>query len=199
MKPLSSLPLHALKLLSPEHKAIVHEAMEMYLDALSAGPFLTEGEWNTDQYHAEKAVCESILNHTNRVPFKSIGTPNWTPDWKNGKLKCTFPSFTGQVPVLDLRARLDGFLKRMNKSPKNWRMFAAKLDRETNIITFWAQDTALKKRNDAERRKELRGGEKVKRGKKKAKVNTHVENMQAARNLSTDELIKLAQARGVTI
>lgn len=192
-KPLAALPLHSLKHLSPEHKVAFYEMAEIYLEATGApeykyGPTIER----------IRIVAQSIQEHTRLIPFKKI-IPCWEPNWEDGSIRCSFPSYNGQVPTLDLRARLDDFLTRQGKKPKNWRMFAAKLDRESNIITFWAQDVAMKQREAAAKRKLLRGG-KAKRGKKKiAKVKTRTENLQAARKLSTEELVELVQARGVSI
>jgi len=196
--PSTSLPLHALKHLTPEHKQCFWEIAETFLDVMSGVPE-KERQFQSTRVKQIISVAEAIQEHTNSVPFKRIGTVSFEPRWEDGRIKCTLPSYTGQIPVLDLRARLDDFLKHMKKKPKNWRMFAATLNRETNIITFWAQDVALKKRTMAKRNKLLRNGE-AKKGKKKVKVvKTRIENLQAARKLSTEELTRLAQARGVSV
>jgi len=191
-KPLNDLPLHSLKRLPSNHKRVLRDAMEMYLDAISVSALPDAAR------HQEQVIALSIIAHCKQSSFKKAGIPTWTPNWTGGTIKCSFPSYNGQVPTLDLRARLDEFLVRMNKKPKDWKMYAARVDRETQVVIFWAQDVAMKKREAGKRNKLLRFGE-PRKGKKKVKLPTREDNIAASRRLSDEEILKIAQARGLGI
>lgn len=188
------LKLSALQHLSVEHKAILFEAMSLYLDTLDASAYALN--MHEPARVKERAVAESIMGYTSLKPFKKIPPFNWSVDWKNGVVKGEFLSWRNGVQALDIKARVREFLLKHDKNPSEWKIKSAKRDKESGLITIYVVDEALKGREERKRQRYLRMG--TKKGRKK-KVKEAPSKEEVAESLTIEELMKMAKERGLTI